>query len=46
MTKGTTGDHSDLMGTRAEERFIVTKNRQKRMTSVVFASQTITLPKL
>jgi hypothetical protein len=25
MTKRTTGGHGDLMGTRAEERFIVTK---------------------
>ena len=36
MTKRTTGGHSDLMGTRAEERFIVTKKSPEKNDECCF----------
>jgi hypothetical protein len=37
-TKRTTSGQSNVTETRAEERVIVTKNRQQKMTSVIVAS--------
>jgi hypothetical protein len=44
--KRETSGQSNFIGKRTEKRFIVTKSRQRKMTSVIVASLTSSLPSL